>query len=384
MRFKTLDDFNFKGKRVLLRLDLNSAIINNKIDLSDRLIEHSKTIKELLQKKAKVVIIAHQGRPGQEDFTSLKQHSVLLNKFVKIKFVPDITGKKAVQAIKNIKNGQAILLENLRYIKEEDAPSVNNRLAKLSLLFDIYINDAFSVCHRSSTSITIFPKLLQSGIGRLLEQELNGLKKIHMSKHPILYILAGAKPEDNILLLNNKPDCIIAAGLFGQFCLMSLGHNLGAQNKFLEKKGYKPNKNLANLVKRYKVILPEDFAVKINNKRIDIPLGNFPQKYEIFDIGPKTRNKFVSIIKKSKTIFIKGPVGYYEEKQFSIGTKAILNAIANNKKAFSFVAGGNTSDAIKHLNIKKNKFSHISLAGGSLLDYLAGKKLPGLEALKKR
>lgn len=384
MRFKTLDDFNFKGKRVLLRLDLNSAIINNKIELTDRIIEHSKTVKELIKKKAKVVILTHQGRPGQEDFTSLKQHSKLLNKFVKVKFVPDILGKKAIATIKNLKDGQAILLENVRYLKEEGNLSINNRLAKLSSLFDIYINDAFSVCHRSSTSITIFPKLLPSGIGRLLEQELNGLKKIHLSKRPIVYILAGAKPEDNILLLNNKPDFIIAAGLFGQFCLMSLGHNLGAQNKYIEKKGYKPSKHLANLVKKYKVILPEDFAVKINNKRKDIPLENFPVDYEIFDIGPKTRTKFVQIIRKAKTIFIKGPVGAYEEKQFSIGTKAILNAIANNKKAFSFVGGGNTSDAIKHLNIKKNKFSHISLAGGALLDYLAGKKLPGLEALKKR
>ncbi|GAF99347.1 unnamed protein product, partial [marine sediment metagenome] len=177
MNIKTLDDFSFKNKRVLVRVDLNSPVVNKKIKLSERLTEHSKTLKELSGKKAKVVVLAHQGRPNEEDFLSLEQHAKLLNKYVKIKFVNDTLGKKAINAIKNLRSGEILLLENIRFLKEEFKPSKENKIVKtLEHLFDIFVNDAFSVSHRSQTSIVGF-KNLEKCAGRVMGQELKSLEK---------------------------------------------------------------------------------------------------------------------------------------------------------------------------------------------------------------
>lgn len=380
MKLKTINNFNFKGKKVLLRVDLNSEVINKKVILSDRIIEHAKTIKQLIRKKAKVVVLAYQSRPGEKDFISLKQHAGLLNKYVKIKFVNDIIGKKAVNGIKKLKQGEALLLDNIRFLKEEFKPSIKNKIVKiLAPLFDYYISDAFSIVHRNQTSIVSFPKVLKSCVGRTMEKELKNIKKIRLGRG--LFILGGAKPKENILLLdslkgrNNK---ILTCGLFGQLCLIAKGHNLGAQNKFLQKKlKYIPK--LKKLVKY--VETPLDLAVKIKGKRKDISVERFPSKYEVFDIGPLTAKKYTKAIKDAKSIFLKGTAGYCEEKQFCTGTKAILKTIERSK-AFSVISGGHTLTAIKQLKIKKQKLGYVSLSGGALLNYLAGKKLPGLEALK--
>jgi len=375
MNFKTIDDFNFKGKIVLLRLDLNSEIIKGKVTLSDRLIAPVKTIKELSRKKAKVVILAHQGRPGKDEFIGLKQHAKLLNKYVRLKFVDDIIGKKAVNSIQNLKEGKVLLLDNVRFLKEEFKPDVKNKFVKtLAPLADYYINDAFSNSHRDHTSMTSFAKILPSGAGRLLEHELKSLEKIKMKN--CLFILGGSKPKDNLLLLKNKN--VITCGIFGQVCLISKGYNLGAQNEFLKDKlVYVPK--IKRKVKHVKT--PVDLAVRVNKKRKDLKLEDFPSEYEIFDIGPETRKRYVKMIKKAKAIFLKGTAGYCEENQFSTGTKEVFNAIVKSK-AFSVIGGGHTITALKRLGINKKKFGHVSLSGGALVNYVAGKKLPAVEALK--
>ena len=179
MRFKTLDDFDFRGKRVLLRVDLNSEISNGKVILGERIPGHARTIRELLGRGARVVILAHQSRQGEKDFISLKQHAKLLNRFVKVKFVDDILGKRAISEILSLKNGESLLLENVRTLKEEFSPSTRNDFVRiLAPLFDVYINDAFSVSHRNQTSIVSFPKILPSGIGRVMQREIEHLEKI--------------------------------------------------------------------------------------------------------------------------------------------------------------------------------------------------------------
>lgn len=377
MRYKTISDIKPKGKRILLRVDLNSEIIKGKIIISDRLIAHAKTIKELLRKKAKVVVIAHQSRPGKKDFISLKQHAKLLNKYVKISFVNDILGNKAINKIKKLKQGEALLLENIRFLKEEFKPSTSNKIVKtLAPLFDYYINDAFSIAHRRHTSIVSFPKKLPSCIGRVMENEVKNLRKIKNMKN-CLFILGGAKPEDSILLLKNKK--VLTCGLFGHLCLIAKGHNLGAQNKFLKKE-----LRFIPRIKRHvkNVETPIDLAIKINNKRKEVVIKEFPSKYEIFDIGPETTKGYVEYIKKAKTIFLKGTAGDCEDKKFCKGTKAILKAIEKSR-AFSIVAGGHTNTALKRLKINRNKIGYVSLSGGALVAHLSGKKLPGLEVLKK-
>jgi len=373
---KTIKEFNFKRKTVLLRTDLNSDVHKGKVLMSERIKESAVTINKLKRKKAKVIVIAHQGQPGKSDFISLKQHARLLNKFTKIRFVNDIVGEKAISAIKNLKPGQAILLDNIRKLKDEYKPekTKKNKLMKLVELGDIYINDAFSVCHRNESSIVLLPKHMKNCAGLLLEKEVKALKKIKIRK--CLFILGGAKPKDNIKLL--KGNKVLACGLFGQVCLINKGKNLGEQNKYLKKQKVfiKIPKNKLKNVKT-----PVDFAVSVNKKRKEILLEDFPRKQEIFDIGSKTIKNYVNEIKKAKAVYMKGPAGYCADKKFCKGTIKILKAIAKNK-GFTVIGGGHLSDAIEKSKISKKRFGHISLSGGALLNYIAGKSLPGLKVLK--
>ncbi|MCK5476658.1 MAG: phosphoglycerate kinase [Candidatus Aenigmarchaeota archaeon] len=376
---------NLKNKVVLLRVDLNSPISEGKIELSKRILEHIKTIKTLKQKKAKVVVLAHQGRKGGEDFTNLKEHSELINKYTSIKYIPDIIGKKAKKAILDLKEGNAILLENLRFLEDEKHPPKNVKDNKIVMalvgLADIFINDAFSNCHRAHTSMTEFAKILPSYAGPVLERELDALSKFDKVERPSVFIFGGAKPEEPINLIKSRKDIdtILCCGLFGQNCLTSSGFDFGEQSKYLKNRGLLPNKELKQLLKEKDIQTPLDFAVKKNNKRLELKLKQFPSEYEIFDIGEETIEKYITIIKKAKTIFLKGTPGDFEDKNFQKGTKAILNAIASSK-SFSFVGGGHTSDAILKFKIKG--FNHICLSGGAMLNYLSKKKLPALEALK--
>lgn len=376
---KTLSNFNFKNKVVILRSDLNSDVIKGKIIPSERIKESAKTIRELKDKGAKVVILAHQGSPGKEDFISLKQHSKILKKYTKIKFVKDIIGKKAILKIKNLKPGKAILLENIRFEKQEfEIKNKNPLIEKLSSLADIYVNDAFSVCHRKQASVVLFPKYLKSCAGRLLEKEVKALKKI--KKKNCLYILAGAKPKDNLKLLKGKK--VLACGLFGQMCLIAKGKKLGAQEVYLRNQ-IKEFDNILGILKNKQknVLTPVDFAVGIKGKRKEINLNDFPVEFGIFDIGEETIEIFTKEIKKAKAVYMKGPAGDCSDRQFTKGTFSILKAISESK-GFSVIGGGHLSDAIEKSKIDKNKFNHISLSGGALLNYIAGEKLPGLKALK--
>jgi len=373
---KTVSNVNLKGRAVLLRADLNSDVKNSKVLMNERIKQSAETIKILKKRKAKIIVIAHQGRPGKNDFVSLRQHAKLLNKYVKIKFIDDIIGKKAETAIGGLKPGQAILLENIRKEPSEFKPSKNNKILKfLKNKIDIYVNDAFSVCHRNQTSMLI-PKQIKvkAYAGPLLIKEVNTLKKIKLGN--CLYILAGAKPEDNMKLVGKNK--VLACGLFGQVCLINKGKKLGEQEKYLKKQ-----KVLIKIskTKLKKVLTPVDFAVLVNGKRKELDLDEFPSKYEIFDIGSETMKLYAKEIKKAKSIYMKGPAGDAAKKGFDKGTFSLLKEISKSK-AYSIIGGGHLSDAIDASRIPKSKFGHVSLSGGALLSYIAGEKLPGLEALK--
>jgi len=370
---KTLEDFDFESKTVLLRSDLNSDVQNKILLKSERIKESAITINELKKKKAKIVILAHQGRPGDEDFISLKQHCKQLNKYTRVNFVKDIIGKKAERAIRGLKDGEAILLENVRNLKDESNTGGNKITIFFSKLCEIYVNDAFSVCHRSQSSILLPRYIKKSCAGRILEREVKALRKLKL--RDTLYILGGAKPKDNIKLLGRHK--VLSCGLFGQVCLINKGKRLGEQEDYLKKR-----KILIKITKDKlrKVQTPVDFAVNIQGRK-EISLTGFPNKYEIFDIGSETQKRYISEIKKAKTIYMKGPAGDCSKKIFSNGTFGLLKAVANSK-AFSVIGGGHLSDAIKSSKIDIRKFGHISLSGGALLSYIAGEKLPGLEVLK--
>lgn len=375
----SLKNTNLKNKTILLRADINSPIIKGKVLMNERIKQSAQTIKYLKSKKAKVIILAHQSQPGKIDFISLEQHTKLLNKLTKVKFVKDIIGKKAKKEIKNLKDGQAILLNNIRFIKDEYNPGKNSIVKFFLPLIDYYVNDAFSVSHRNQTSIVSFPKYFSSFPGPNLEKELNALKKIHLKE--TLYILGGAKSEDNIKILK-KTKKILATGIFALYCLNIKGYKLGKQEKTLIK-----NKNLKIInseIKKHikKIITPIDLAINVNGKRNEIPISQLPTDYLIPDIGTKTIKLYSQEIKKAKSIFMKGPAGNTDLKSFSKGTNELLKAISKSK-AFSLLGGGHLNEAIDENKISKKKFNHISLSGGALISYVAGKKLPGIEALKK-
>ena len=369
---KTLDSFNFKDNVVLLRADLNSDVKNGKVIPNERLRASQETIKELKKKGAKVIILAHQSRPGKKDFISLKQHA----KILKVKFVEDVIGKKAEKAIAGMKKGDVILLENVRGVKDEFKPGKNSLVKFFIGKVDFYVNDAFSVCHRKQTSIVSFPKYLKSCAGRVLEKEVKALKKVNLKN--CLYVLGGAKPADNIKLLGKKK--VITTGFFGQLCLIAKGIKFGEHEKFLKKMLGKEF-GIVKKLKGKNVVTPIDYAVKVGGKRKELSLGEFPSKYAIYDIGGKTMDLFSEEIKKAKTIYVKGPSGDCSNRKFCKGTVAILKAVSK-AKGFSLIGGGHLNDAIDMSGIPRKKFGHVSLSGGALLRYLAGEKLPGLEAIK--
>ncbi|MFH1710831.1 MAG: phosphoglycerate kinase [Nanoarchaeota archaeon] len=383
---KTISDIEFKNKMVLLRSDLNSDIVNGQVIESERIKPSSETIKLLQKKGAKVVVIAHQGNPGKSDFTSLKEHSKFINRYAKIEFVSDILGEKSKKEIKNLKPGQAILLENIRFEKDEFNPkNKQNKILKFFLpLVDIYVNDAFSVCHREHTSIISFPKYKPSCAGIVLEKEITALKKISIKN--CLYVLGGAKPGDNLKLVKNR-NKVLAGGIFGQMCLEAKGKSLGKNNEQVNKKMAKDYSLVLSRIKKLKnknLITPEDYAVEVSGKRVEFGLEKFPTEYVIYDIGEKTIKKYKEQIRRAKSVYMKGPVGFAGKKQFAKGTFEILKTIASQTskgKLFSLIGGGHLSDAIAKSKIPISRFSHISLSGGALLIYVAGEKLPGLEAL---
>jgi phosphoglycerate kinase len=401
-KFLTLDDVKVKDKVVLVRVDFNSAIDpkTHKI-LEDARIRASgeTTIKELSEKGAKVVILAHQGRKGDPDFIPLKQHAEILSKILKkpVKYVDDLYGEKAKKAIKGLKDGEILVLENVRTFAGETKDGTPEEQAKTELvknlapLADLFVNDAFAAAHRAHASIVGFTAVLPSVAGRIMEKELKSLGKIvENPEKPCIFIIGGAKADDSLeiskyVLDNAIANYVLTGGVVGQVFLAAKGVDLGKPNmdylKSKELTGFLPG--IKALIQKYpdKIKTPLDLAVEVKDKRKEISLNELPTEYSTYDIGKKTVEEYTNIIRKAKSIVISGPMGVYENKEFSFGTKRILEEIANSK-AFSLAGGGHTISAIEEFGLTK-KISYISTAGGALIEFLMGKKLPGVAALEK-
>lgn len=400
--FFTLEDFVFEGKKVLLRADLNSPYNKEegKIEDCERIREHAKTIRFLIERGARVVVLAHQGRKGDEDFTSLGQHATLLEKHLgeKVKFVNSVIEEKAINEIKNLKDGEVLLLDNVRMLDEETEEKSMEEHAKgklvktLSPLVDLFVQDAFSASHRAHASIVGFPFVLPTAAGKVMERELESISRALESLGINVFVLGGAKPDDciNIIehLLSKKPECIekvLTCGTVGEIFLAAKGYNLGSETlKFFSQKGF--NKLIPQaraLLEQYgmEIEVPLDVAFEEKGKRVEANLKDLPVSSLILDIGSETIRRYVEIIRNARTVVVKGPAGVYEKKGFEVGTKELLEALADSK-AFSLIGGGDTGVAIEKLGIEKEKFSYISLGGGALITFLSGKPMPGIEALK--
>ena len=401
VKILSLDDFNFKNKTALVRVDFNSPIDPNtkKILEDTRIRIHGETtIKELADKGAKVVILAHQGRPGEPDFISLEQHAQLLAKTLNIpvKYVNDLYGREAQQTIKNLKGGEILVLKNVRTYQNEQKKRTpaehakTNFVKSLSPLMDVFVSDAFAAAHRSHVSIIGFTTVLTSIAGRIMERELKALSKaLESPERPCIYILGGAKADDALriskhVLEHDIADNILTGGVAGHIFLVAKGIDIGKPNvEFLKKKelmGFVPG--IRELIKKYPdhIKTPYDLAIDTDGKRKEITVEELPTNHPICDIGSKTIQQYSDLIKKAKSIVISGPLGIFENKAFSKGTTGILNAVALSR-AFSLIGGGHTVAAVEQLKLE-DKMGYISTAGGALIEFLMGEKLPGVAALE--
>ncbi len=397
--FLTIDDFDLYGKTVLFRADINSVIIDGQVQMKERIVENAKTIQVLLDKKAKVVILAHQGRAGQADFLHLEQHAQLLRNFMDLKYIDDIMGPSARAAIKGLDRGEVLLLDNVRMLAEEtlnktaEEHSHSLFVRSLAPLADVYINDAFSVAHRSHASVLGFPAVLDAGIGRLMERELITLERaVYKIKSPCVYILGGVKPEEvfdiiDVTLKRKRVDRILTTGALGTLFLYARGIIEPGEEQKADEHFMWEVEQAKRFLEMGKDIIkyPEDVAVAVDGERREIPVAQLKPNQPAYDIGEKTAEKYSEQIKNARTVIMKGPAGLYENKAFAKGTRDIFEAISHSK-AYSLLGGGHTSAAISEVGIDRKTMSnaHVSLAGGAFLRYFIDKHLPGIEVLKNR
>jgi phosphoglycerate kinase len=402
MKYLTLDDVEVKDKVVLVRVDFNSPVDpeTKKVIGDARIRAHGKTtIQELAEKSAKTVILAHQGRKGSQDFIPLKQHAAILNKVLgkSVKYVAEVFGEKAIKVIRNLKKGDILVLENVRMYDAETKKGTPEEHAKtefvktLAPLADLFVNDAFAAAHRAHVSIIGFTTVIKSVAGRIMERELTSLSKVlERPEKPCIFILGGAKADDSLeisryVLQNNIADFILTGGVVGHVFLVARGYNLGKPNmNFLVKKELMDLvPGIRELMREFpgKIKIPLDVALEANGKRREIAIGELPTDYPIFDVGAKTIEVYAKLEKTAKSIVVSGPMGVYEKQAFLSGTKNIFENVANSG-AFSLAGGGHTVAALQQFGLT-HKISYVSTAGGALIEFLMGKKLPGVESLEK-
>jgi phosphoglycerate kinase len=395
--YLTIDDLDVKEKTVIVRVDVNSPLDKTTLEISNaaRIKAIEPTIRRLLDKKAKLVIIAHQSKKGEWDYCSLEKHVAVLNRELKldVKFVPDIFGDKARAAIKALKPGEAVMLDNVRGWDGETAKKTPEDFAKSELvanlapLAQLFVNDAFAAAHRAQASLVGFPLVMMGAAGVLMDAEVSAMSRVFRSPaRPFTVILGGAKFSDATVLishlLDNKiADRVILTGLVPMAFLKALGKNLGKPTEELLAKEPDSVKEAAEILKKHpaEVILPDGFAADDGGKRKEVPVDKLPD-LPLPDIDTASQAKFAKIIAESKTIFISGPAGLFEKVPFDQGTAAVLSAIVTSG-AFKVAGGGHTGSAIDKLGLRQ-RFDYVSTGGGALEEFILGKKLPGIETLK--
>jgi len=387
---KTLKDFNFKNKQVLIRCDFNVPLDKEGNILDDfRIKQTIPTLKYLIEKGAKNNFNQPFGDPGGKVVESLRLTPVQ-NRLMKYLGLPvtktrDCLGKEVENFISQLQPGQILLLENLRFHQEEKEGNLNfaRELAKLG---DIFINEAFSACHRAHASIVGIPKYLPSGIGFLLEKEIEVLSQVlKKPQPPLVAIIGGIKIEIKLKLIEQllkMVDHLLLGSKLAETILISKGILIG--RPFPEKKEVLEKIKKIDLTSP-KLHLPIDGQIglaKLEEKYQRVGnIGSLKKEEEVFDIGPETIKIFRQIIKSGKTIIWSGPLGMFERKPFDQGTKEIADAIVRNYSAFKIAGGGETVEFINKLDLVE-RFDHLSTGGGAMLEFLAGEKLPGIEVLK--
>ncbi|WP_271405671.1 phosphoglycerate kinase [Tenacibaculum soleae] len=393
----TLNDFNFENKKALIRVDFNVPL-NDEFQVTDitRIQAAKSTIIKILEDGGSCVLMSHLGRPsGVEEKYSLKHIVSKVTEVigVQVKFVEDCIGDKAEKAVANLKNGEVLLLENLRFYSEEKKGDVAFA-EKLSKLGDVYVNDAFGTAHRAHASTAVIAQFFADNkyFGNLLATEIKSIDKVlNNSEKPVTAILGGAKVSSKIGVIENiieKVDHIIVGGGMTFTFIKALGGSIG--NSLVEDDKLELALSILKLAKEKntEIHLPIDaliadaFSNDANTQIVDTT--KIPDGWMGLDCGPKTSEKFATVIAKSKTILWNGPLGVFELENFANGTIQLGNAIATATEngAFSLVGGGDSVAAVKQFGFG-DKVSYVSTGGGAMLEMLEGKTLPGIEAILK-
>jgi len=388
------NDIPVNGKRVIVRLDLNVPINNSKIEDSTRIKIVEPFINKLIENKAKIILLSHLGRPKGKVVPELSLKPIFnyLEKKLngKMYFYQEKIDSKAVAASNKLKPGEVLLIENIRFFKEEESDE-EDFAKNLGKLGDLFVNEAFSCSHRKQASIHKITKFIDSYGGPILEKEIQSIDLIIKNKKkPVTCIIGGSKVSTkiNILssLLENADNLVIVGAMANNF-LKFKGVNVGAS--LIEKGSENTVKNINTLAEKNKckLIIPVDCntSSNVNGDPVYKSLKDMGSEDMILDIGKNTMDLINKTIDSSNTVFWNGPAGYYENKNFSTGSLSIAKKIAENTKSkslISIVGGGDTVAAIKNTGLE-NVFTHLSTAGGAFLECLEGKELPGIKVLTK-
>lgn len=394
MKIRTLKNIKkLKGKKILLRVDFNVPLKpNGQVQDDTRIREALPTIKYLRQKGAKIIILTHLGRPDGKIKEELRVTKIAkhLGKLLKtpIKKVNESLGKNVELTISKMKSKDILMLENIRFHKEEETCEVNFT-KKLASLGEIFVNDAFGTAHRKHASTAGLADYLPAYAGLLMEKEIKALSPLITGKikHPLTMIFGGAKIDTKIGIIKNflkKADYFLMGGALANTFLAAAGYNVGQSLYEKDKIEVAREIMLECEKKQEKFILPHDVIVasEISEKAQtkDIPIEDIEGDMKILDIGKWSTEKYENIIAKSKTVIWNGPLGISEYQPFKRGTELVAKYLAKHK-CTSIIGGGDTADAIKRLKISDKRFTHVSTGGGACIEFLSGIMLPGIKVL---
>lgn len=409
MRFgiKTLDEAELKGKTVLCRVDMNQPVDREKGTLksTNRIAACAPTVRELSDRGARVVLLAHQGSDIEyKNFYCTKPHAAVLEKLLgrEVKWIDDVCGPAARQAIKSLRDGEILLLDNVRYVSEEqtlfemklklthEQQAKTLLVEKLAPLADLYVCDAFAAAHRDQPSLCGFEQVLPSYMGRLFEKEYCTVSQVMEAPvRPCVFVLGGAKISDAFLMMNTVlsrgvADKILTGGLVGNIFLTALGKEIGSGSvNFILKSNYGEYIDRAKeLYARYgeKIVLPVDLAWVENDRRKEAVLGQVPGDITSLDIGSRTAEAYRNEILAAKTVFVNGPMGVFEQEPSELGTKAVWQALADTD-GFTVLGGGDSITATEKYQLA-SRMGYICTGGGALIRFLTGEELPVVKALR--
>jgi phosphoglycerate kinase len=393
---RTLDDLDAEGAALGVRVDINSPMDGDGLDDDARLRAHVETIAELCRRDARVALLAHQGRPGGEEFTDLRAHADRLDELLgfPVAYSDSTFTADARERIAGLEPGSAVLLENTRFYSEEymsfdpEAAAETYLVERLAPALDAYVNDAFATSHRRQPSIVGFPELLEPYAGRVMERELDVLGNIAESPEPRVYVLGGAKVDDSIevarsVLERGLADSVLTAGIVGNAFLLADGVSLGAASAgVVNERSHDAVKNAGDLLDDFshRIYMPRDVAVERGDDRHELDLEDLPSDSPAMDVGARTVAAYAEILDDAGTAILNGPAGVFEDDRFETGTLELYKSAT--RADTSIVGGGDTASALRKLGLLEG-FDHVSTGGGAALQMLTGDTLVGVEALDR-